>query len=306
VGQVLAINGDTAVIGEPDQDFSANLQQGAAYVFVRTRTASGDSWMQQTEFADLGGSSYDNFGSAVAIDGNTIAIGSQRNNGKEGVAYVYVRSGTTWSLQSKFSPAEKEANDYFGNAVALRGNRLLVGAPGANHRVGAAYVLERTGSSWTEKKRITASDAAAVDVFGAAVALSVTGDVAVAASNKSIGPDIALGRVYVFSGAAWANEAQIDSARPDNYDYFGRSLAMDGNRLAIGEPGSKSAYLYLRNGSTWELQSIVTGDDYSEFGLSVALSGSTVVVGAPFERSPLQSGRAFFLQDDRIFADGYQ
>lgn len=306
VGQVLAINGDTAVIGEPDQDFGANFEQGAAYVFVRTRTASGDSWIQQTEFADLGGTSRDDFGSAVAIDGDTVAVGAERFNGKEGVVYVYVRSGTTWSLQSKFSPAEKEANDYFGSAVALRGNRLVVGAPGAAHNTGASYVFERTGSSWTEKKRITASDAAAGDFFGAPVALNVAGDVVVAATDKSIDSKVAVGRVYVFSGSAWTNEAQIDSASPDDNNDFGNSLAVDGNRLAIGEPGANSASLYLRDGASWTLQSAITGDDYARFGTSVALSGATVLVGAPFERSPLQSGRAFFLQDDRIFADGYQ
>lgn len=220
--------------------------------------------------------------------------------------YLYVRSGTTWSLQSKFSPAEKEANDYFGIAVALRGNRLVVGASGAAHNAGASYVFERTGSSWTEKKRITASDAAAGDDFGAAVALGATGDVVVAAADKSVDSKDHVGRVYVFSGSAWTNEAQIDSTSPADYNYFGNSLALDGNRLAIGEPGMTSASLYLRNGPAWTLQSIVTGDDASEFGLSVALSGPTVLVGAPFERSPLQSGRAFFLQDDRIFADGYQ
>ncbi len=305
VGQVLAIDDDTAVVGEPDQDFGVNAQQGAAYVFVRTRTASGDTWVQQAALADLGGSFYDNFGSAVAIDGNTIAIGSQRTNGKEGVAYVYVRSGTTWSLQSKFSPAAKEANDYFGSAVALRGNRLVVGAPGAAHNTGASYVFERTGSSWTEKKRITASDAAAGDFFGAPIALNGAGDVVVAATDKSIDSKVAVGRVYVFSGSAWTNEAQIDSASPDDNNDFGNSLAVAGNRLAIGEPGANSASLYLRDGAAWTLQSVVTGEDAARFGTSVALSGSTVLVGAPFERSPLQSGRAFFLLDDRIFADGF-
>jgi hypothetical protein len=297
----LALNGDTAVVGLPSQNFGANFSQGAAYVIQRVHSTSGDSWTQQAALADLAGGTYDEMGYAVAIDGDTAVIGAPRFNGYGGLVYVYTRSGSTWSLQAKISPKEGEIGDVFGAALALRGNILLVGAPRADSSTGAAYIFERSGAAWTEKKRFTPSDTESYGGFGWTVALSQR-EAMVAADAQTIGPVIRGGRVYVFSSDDWASFSTIDPPTPVNGGYFGSSIALDGNRLAIGEVGSGSAYLYARAAAGWALQSVVT-EPNTGFGASVAVSGSAMVIGAPNEGS---SGRVFLLQDDRIFFDGLQ
>ena len=305
-GQILTIQGDTAVVGAPDQNFGANTSQGAAYVLTRARTASGDLWIQQATLADVGGGTHDQMGSAVAIDGDTIAVGASRY-GRAGIVYIYTYTASTWTLQAKFSPIESETSDGFGSAVALHGDVLLVGAPSANTNAGAAYIFQRVGAKWTEKKRIVAPDRAVSDRFGSRVALS-SRDAIISAPPKNIGAKGYAGRVYLFNTNDWTNTSMIDSPAPDDNNNFGAAVAMTGSRLAVGEPGSASAYLYTRSAAGWSLQSAITGSANSRFGTDVALSESSVLIGAPYDGTGLghAAGRAYLFQDDRIFADGFQ
>ena len=301
--RVLALDGDTALIGVLDQDFGSHFYQGAAYIFVRTRTSSGVAWTQQAELADLSGDDDDGMGTSVALVGDTAIIGAPGANNGSGIAYVYLRTGTTWSLQAKLAPAEAKDSDAMGVSVAIYGNTVLLGAPGTSNNTGVAYLFQRTGSSWSEKKIIVAADAATGDYFGASVALNGRGAF-VSASGKSIGTNTEQGRVYAFSGSTWSTQSQIDSPSPMKNGMFGDSLAIDGDRLAIGEPGSNSAYLFARKGGLWSLQSTMLGDMNSSFGLSTGISKGTVIVGAPYAGN-YSGGRAYLFQDDRIFADGF-
>ena len=94
----------------------------------------------------------------------------------QGSAYVFTRSGTTWTQQAKLTASDGAADDYFGYSVALSGDTALVGAywddVGANYDQGSAYVFTRSGTTWTQQAKLTASDGAAGDHFGHSVALS--------------------------------------------------------------------------------------------------------------------------------------
>ncbi|EPY01216.1 FG-GAP repeat protein, partial [Magnetospirillum fulvum] len=102
-----------------------------------------------------------------------------------GAAYVFTRSGGTWTQQAKLTASDKAANDWFGFSVSLSsdGNTAVVGAyqadPGGISGAGAAYVFVRSGGTWTEQTKLTASDKAVGDWFGSSVSLSSDGNTAV-------------------------------------------------------------------------------------------------------------------------------
>ena len=121
---------------------------------------------------------YDNFGDSVAIAGDTIVVGApgdDDNGSDSGSAYVFTRTGTTWTEQAKLTASDGAADDYFGSSVAIAGDTIVVGASGDDDEwqcSGSAYVFTRTGTTWTEQAKLTASDGAANDHFGGSVAIA--------------------------------------------------------------------------------------------------------------------------------------
>ncbi len=176
-GAAVALSGDTLVVGAPYETTVAPpfAGGGAAYIYAR----SGSTWMQQARLAATL-TLPAQFGAAVALAGDTAAIGapfySEGPPYNRGSAYVFARSGIAWSQQAQLSPVEARAqDDHFGESVALLGDTVVCGSPehdtgGASNR-GAAYVFDRTGSSWSPSTRLVASDGTSDDTFGRAVAL---------------------------------------------------------------------------------------------------------------------------------------
>ncbi len=117
--------------------------QGAAYVFVR----SGSSWSQQQEVTANDGAASDRFGYAVAVSGDTAIVGADGKASNQGAAYVFVRSGSSWSQQQEVTASDGAASDRFGDAVAVSGDTAIVGADGKASNQGAAYVLVLQGMS---------------------------------------------------------------------------------------------------------------------------------------------------------------
>jgi len=147
-GLSVAISGDTVVVGAPDDDIGANFGQGSAYVFTR----SGAVWTLQQKLTSDDGEAIDLFGSAVALSGDTLAVGAELDNidgnvgnPGQGSAYVFARTGAVWTQRQKLIADDGEAVDSFGFAVALSGNAVAVGAPmddiNANRDQGSAYVF---------------------------------------------------------------------------------------------------------------------------------------------------------------------
>src|SRR5262249_15184235 len=168
--------------------------------------------------------------------------------------------GSAWTQQARLNANDGENGDHFGMAVALEGDTALIGAP--NNTVtaggqGAAYVFTRNGASWMQRQRLLASNAAANDHFGNAVALG--GETALISAYLRSADD--QGAVYVFERRAtgWSETNPI--AAPDNSAgaHFGVSVALDGNTAVIGaslglfQPGvdQRSAYVFVRNGKHW-------------------------------------------------------
>ncbi|MEO0998173.1 MAG: FG-GAP repeat protein, partial [Pseudomonadota bacterium] len=174
-GISVALCGDTALIGA-DLDDDNGENSGAAYVFTR----SNGTWRQQTKLTAADGEAVDIFGVRVALSGDTALIAARRDdddvNGVDsGSAYVFVRSGTSWSQQARLTADDGEAGDMFGYNVALSEDTAVVTAAMDDDEAdnsGAAYVFARSETGWSQQARFTAPNGAADDVFGWSVALS--------------------------------------------------------------------------------------------------------------------------------------
>src|SRR5262249_14357330 len=155
----------------------------------------------QQKLTAADGESIDRFGSAVAIYGDTVAVGAEEDDigatADQGSVYIFTRSGATWTLQQKLTAFDGVVDDMFGQAVAIYGDTLAVGAPTrGGFRAGSVYVYTRSGATWTLQQKIAAFDGAADNIFGCAVALSDFTLVA-GAFGADIGANNAQGAVYV-------------------------------------------------------------------------------------------------------------
>lgn len=198
-GISVALSGDTILVGADLHDEVAK-NAGAVYVYTR----SGNSWSQQAKLTAADGSEIDIFGVRVALSGDTALISARRDDDNvmgvdAGSAYIFVRSGTTWSQQEKLTAPDGVADDRFGRSVAVMGDTALVGAmfrDDKGENSGSAYLFERNGKTWVYKAKLTADDGAAGDVFGWSVALAPGTAIVGANRDDDIGSQS--GSVYVF------------------------------------------------------------------------------------------------------------
>ncbi len=290
-GHAVALDGDTALVGAPFHDVGGG-NEGAAYVF--RRTAGG--WTQVAKLVADDAAPGDQLGHAVALDGDLAIAGAPYASpvsSQEGAAYVFGRTGATWTQAAKLVAEDAGESDAFGWAVALDGGTAAVGAPngGDGPNRGAVYVFEVEAGAWPQAARLVADDAADGDALGEAVALD--GDVLLVGAplvDTTIGNE---GAVYVFarSGAVWHPSARLVSPSPGADHVFGSAVAIRGTFAAIGEPQAKidgvgigAAHVFERAGGTWPALASFAAPDPSFddiFGHAVALDGAHAVVGAP-------------------------
>ena len=304
-GTSVAISKDenTVIVGAAKDD-TGDTNSGSAYIF----TKSGSSWSQQAQIQGSDTSGFDEFGTSVSIseDGNTVivgAIGESASGSFAGSAYIFTRSGSTWSQQAKIQSSDIQAGDRFGNAVSISddGNTAIIGAlnsaPGGSTVAGSAYIFTRSGSTWSQQAKLLASDKEDFDQFGWSVSISGSdGNTAIVGAPTEDTNGSNAGSAYIFtrSGSTWSQQAKIQASNAGSGDYFGESVSIsdDGNTAIIGSPyedsgGSNagSVYIFTRSGSTWSQQARMQASDNSAnayFGNSTNISedGDTVIVGA--------------------------
>jgi len=299
----LSSDGTTALIGGPwdGNNSSDDSQVGAAWVYK----SSGGTWSEQAKLhpSDNSGSqSYFGVSVALSADGNTALIGGFTDgSGQTGAAWVYTRSGSSWSEQEKL--AGPTSGGFFGGSVALSadGTTALIGSDGDNSDVGAAYVYTRSGSSWSEKAKLTAPTSGPDEELGAAyfgnnVALSSAGTTALIGGqyDGDVGGDndnVGAAWVYTGSGSSWSTGTKLtaptapSSEAENGYARFGFEVALsaDGTTALIGGPldnsGVGAAWVFTGSGASWAAQAKLiaptsgsdaeSGDAY--FGAAVAL-----------------------------------
>ncbi|MDI3287929.1 hypothetical protein QHF83_31745, partial [Polyangium sp. 15x6] len=292
VGSSVALDGDTALVGARGDDTAAGADAGAAYVFVR----NGTSWSLQAQLVASDAAMGDGFGVSVALDGDTALVGADLDDTATGVdsgsAYVFVRSGTTWTQQAQILPSSGVAGGVFGRSVAVEADTALVGSPHGT-AAGRVYVYVRTGATWTQQASIGPSDGAADDRFGSAVALS--GDSALIGcpyDNTGFGLDVGSAYVFTRNVNTWTQQAKLLAGNAVENMIFGNAVAIRGDRAVVGayraEPLGNSAvgaaYVFVRNGITWSQLTQIDGPNgLGLFGYSVSMSGNHFLVGAVTE-----------------------
>jgi|GEM_PF-2866222 len=297
----LSADGNTLAVGSfvenstsrgvgANQQNNLGSQVGAVYVFRRV----GGSWQQEVYLKASNAGSGDSFGYAIAIssDGNTLVVGAHledsnatgidgngENNAAHdsGAAYVFHRSGNTWTQDAYLKATNTEQNDYFGTSVAISGDgkKVAVGAPSedgaANSKddSGAVYLFADTGNGWAADGVLRSSVAEAGDQFGFSLALSGNGAVlAVGIPGEDsratgIGGDASdnsatqSGAVRVFTGAAFVEDVFVKASNTGAGDAFGISVSLsgDGASLAVGAYGEDSSDTGINHTQTDNLAS---------------------------------------------------
>jgi hypothetical protein len=306
-GESVALDGDTALIGGSQY---LNFGNGVAYVFTR----SNGTWSQAQKLTASDGVGRDQFGISVALHGSSALIGAYGADFYRGAAYVFNQTGGTWTQAQKLTASDASMNADFGVSVALSETNALLGAYGDNAYQGAVYAFTNAGGAWSQTQKLTASDGAANDHLGISVAFD--GDTAFAgAEGATVGGNSHQGAAYVFTatGGTWSQAQKLVSSDGAPFDYFGRSVAVEGTRAMIGAYGPNAqqgaAYFFTNSNGSWsQTQELIASDGAQGdmYGIWVALSGSNVLVGADGVAS--YQGAAYFYAlpaDDTIFANGF-
>lgn len=292
-GAALSADGNTLAVGAPSEDSNATTingdatnnsatDAGAVYVFVRT----GGVWTQQAYIKGNNTEAGDKFGSKVSLsaDGNTLAVGapwedsntttingSGANNSalNSGAAYVFVRSGTTWTQQAYIKASNAQADDVFWTVgLSGDGNTLAVGATGEDSDAngiggnqadntasgaGAVYIYTRSGTTWTQQAYVKAAVSTQTDGFGQGTALSSNGNT------------LAVGSYYENSSTQGINTTPS---------------------MTVSEQGSGAAWVFTRSGTTWTQQAYFkkptsgVGDSFGGRGFALSGDGDTLAVGS--------------------------
>jgi FG-GAP repeat protein len=306
-GQSVALDGDTAVIGAPQY---LNFGNGAAYVFTR----SGGGWSESQKLTADDGVGRDQFGISVAVAGSDVLVGAYGIAFYQGAAYAFAESGGSWAQTQKLVADDASQNADFGVSVALDGATALIGAYGDASYQGAAYVFDNAGGMWSETQKLVASDGAADAHFGISVALDGT-HALVGAEGATVGANSHQGEAYAFSnaGGTWSETQAIVASNGAAWDYFGRSVSLDGPNAMVGAYGVNAqqggAYLFSLAGDHWSENAALTASDAAggdQYGIWVALAGTTALVGA--SGADNFQGAAYFYAlpaNDTIFANGF-
>lgn len=243
----------------------------------------------------------DNLGRAAAASGDTVLFGSpladRGATSDVGAVYAFTRSGGSFAQQAVLTASDGLSGDQLGQSVAIDGNLAAVGAhladlPGKVN-AGAAYVFLRSGATFQQEAKLTASDGAADDAFGYSIAIS--GSTAIVGAYLADQPGKSnAGAAYVFvrSGTQWTQQAKLTASDSAMGDEFGSAVALSGDTAVVtafladlpGKTDAGAAYVFQRSGATWGTPQKLVAPDAAfddRLGLSAASLRDTIVLGSP-------------------------
>jgi hypothetical protein len=276
-GWSVAINGDTALVGDPLKASST----GEVYAYTRTSGSWGLAFRLFASDPVLS----DRFGDTVAVSGTTAFVGAPRVNNRLGAVYVFTQSGATWTQQQKID-APPGAPGGFGLSIALSGNTAFVGAPGPGGS-GHAYVFANNGVTWSLTQDLT-GDNIQFDLFGIDIGLQGTTAVIGAEGAAASGA----GAAYSFTnnGSTWVPGQRIVASDGASSDRFGHSVSLTDTALVVGAPGKNNnagaAYFFTLVGVGFQQQQELLGPfggvSGDIFGMQARVAGGpNVLIGAP-------------------------
>jgi len=309
-GASVAIDGNTVVVGASHDAIGESYVQGSAYVFVR----SNDTWTQQAKLVANDGARYDNFGTSVAIDDDTIVVGAPQHDigafADQGAAYVFKSGATGWIQRAKLTSGSIR-NNRFGVSVAISDKTIAVGATGGSigsqTTLGSATVFKNSvGNRWDLEARLRGNGIGVRDHFGFAIALQ-NDTLLVGAPFDSDATLSNHGSAFVFvrTGQTWQQRQRLTAPAMSAFADFGAAVAVDGSYAVIGAQGEEdrgAVFVFIRRGQRWFHDARLTASVRGVgdlFGRRVAISGETIAAGAPLvdvPGNPNQGASYFFVR----------
>lgn len=309
-GSVVALSGNTLVVGVPDYDTAAGPQDvGRVDVFVR----SGTDWVKQTSLYAPSPADGDKFGTSVAIQGDTVVAGAPFRNGshgESGAAYAFTRTGSTWSAAVPLGDEMAAEGDKMGQSVDISGTTIVVGCPGRISAEGVARVYVWDGSEWDSGGGVFLDAPGGIPGDRLGECISISGDTVLASAG---GFDMGIGSVVAFTrtGGVWSFEERIYEPVPMTPgEQFGGPIDLQagGYMAVIGSPAHDVgtevdkgiAYVYARTATGWECTATLNNPgansaDGDWFGSSVATDGhNLILVGAFWDDAHV--GAAYYFQ----------
>ena len=296
-GRAMAMDGDTLIVGAPNDHFNNILDTGSAHIYV----LDNGTWVFQQKILPLGLGG-DFCGKTVDISGDSVIIGCHLYDpnpvspNNAGAAFVFVRSAGVWT-QEEILLGDGGFADQFGSSVAIDGDWAVVGALGVDaigaQNAGAFYAFQRNAGNWTSAGFVGNPNPKAGDEFGYSIALD--GNTAVVGTRFddvfALNDDGGAAYAYEQVGGVFGLQQALIKASPASGDNCGWSVAIAGDNAIVGCPNandpvvlSGSAVFWERSGSTWtERQSFVGGESsaFDDFAEAVTMDGQRVAVGAP-------------------------
>ena len=290
-GGAAAIAGEQIVIGRPGTLIGFPIppsHAGTVHIFVR----SGDRWMEQGMVRAKDGVLGDGFGTAIATDGNLMAVGAPGATGG-GAVYVFERgSGGRWVERARLSAAGGADGDRLGASIALRGGVLLVGAPGRESERGAVAVYARGkgAGEWKPRGLVQAKAAAGGDWFGAALAFDGQRAL-IGAPGNWVGDSTGRrqGQAFVFrsTSGGWSEEARLQPPTEDRHGSLGVAVLLNDSEALVGAPRTDSMRASWRGivvrgpRGPRPAPSLQTDLRPAGFGTTLARDGGDLLIGAP-------------------------
>ncbi len=292
-GSALAIEGTTLVVGLRGDDL-LGVDSGSVRVFE----FSGFSWDEVATLSDPDGGAFDEFGASVAISGDVIVVGSPFDidlaGNEVGSASVFRRVAGVWTHEAKLASSVGDQGDAFGTAVAISGDRIAVGAPESNQGfldAGSVVVFANVGDDWRETHQLTSATAVGGELLGTSLAMTPNLILAGAPFSSSSEPDAGAVIPFRRDGNAWEEAPVIVSPSPGPNQFFGSSLALEGNEAVIGEPfataggafAAGAAHRFFDDGSIFSVIDTVTASVPvvgSLLGGSVSIYDGEIIAGA--------------------------
>ncbi len=296
-GSRVAIQGSTAVVAATGDDGTS----GSVYIFEQ----DGADWVEEQKLVASDASPVDVFGFALAIDGDTLVVGTPREDAagsNAGAAYVFTRNGS-WGELQKLTAGDASANDSFGQSVAIDQDIIVVGAAddvATNGSSGSAYIFQQSGSTWSETQKLVPNDGDDLDFFGGSVAMH-QGNIVIGSSKDDDNGENS-GSAYIFEmiGSNWVEQLKITPYDGAAEDTFGSVVGIYGNTVVVGSPRHPSffsdagaVYIYSISQAPPAIVTIQSPNDSLSYqsGASVVLQWESVGV------DPLDSLSLFMRRD---------
>ena len=289
-GFSVAADGDVMVVGARNAGCPGSSGPGRVLVY----RYDGSEWVLEASLESPDPDLDADFGTAVAIEGETIVVGDESYGpfgDPIGAAYIFQFDGQDWLNRAKLLASDGAERDDFGQSVAVHDDIVVVGADrddDLGDMSGSAYVFRRERRGWVEEAKLLQPNGQALMHFG--YTASIVGDRILIGGGDAPPPDETGPCVFRFDGESWILESILLPPQHLLYDGFGTQTCMEGEVAVVGArlddeagPNAGAAYIFRREGSDWTLEAKLMAGDAGEddwFATDVAIAGDVVIVGA--------------------------